>query len=171
MGFPQWCSGKDPPATQQTQETWVWSLGWEDPLEEDLATHSSILAWKIPWTEEPSRGAHVTLWSMRLQKVRHDWSNWAQMHKLSINSSSLWVVSYINWNYLKTRPQNFFSSKSFSTSLKKNLSISTLLTEYLLSTRCCLGALLWQKTWYSSQLTAHKWKRRNKPALWVNILI
>ena len=39
--------GKDPPATQ---ETWVRSLGWEDPLEKGKATHSSILAWKIPWT-------------------------------------------------------------------------------------------------------------------------
>ena len=35
------------------QETWVQFLGWEDPLEEDMATHSSILAWRIPWTEEP----------------------------------------------------------------------------------------------------------------------
>ena len=35
------------------QETWVPSLGWEDPLEEKIATHSSTLAWKIPWTEEP----------------------------------------------------------------------------------------------------------------------
>ena len=38
---------------QETQETWVQSLGWEDPLEEKMATCSSILAWKIPWTEEP----------------------------------------------------------------------------------------------------------------------
>ena len=37
------------------QETWVWSLGWEDPLEKEMATHSSTLAWKIPWMEEPSR--------------------------------------------------------------------------------------------------------------------
>ena len=35
------------------QETWVWSLGWEDPLEKEMATLSSILAWEIPWTEEP----------------------------------------------------------------------------------------------------------------------
>ena len=35
------------------QETWVQSLGWEDPLEREMATHSSILAWEIPWTEEP----------------------------------------------------------------------------------------------------------------------
>ena len=45
----QWV--KDLPAMQETQETLVWSLGWDDPLEEEMATHSSILAWKIPWTE------------------------------------------------------------------------------------------------------------------------
>ena len=45
----------------------VCSLGWEDPLEEGMATHSSILAWRIPWTEEPSG-----LWSIGLQRVRHD---------------------------------------------------------------------------------------------------
>ena len=48
-------------------ETWVQSLGWEDPLEEGMATHSSILAWRIQWTEEPGR-----LKSMRLQRVRHN---------------------------------------------------------------------------------------------------
>ena len=37
------------------QETWVWFLGWKDPLEKEMATHSSILAWRIPWTEEPGR--------------------------------------------------------------------------------------------------------------------
>ena len=42
---------KNPPAMQ---ETWVQSLGWEDPLEKGMVTHSSIHAWKIPWTEEPS---------------------------------------------------------------------------------------------------------------------
>ena len=36
------------------EETWVWSLGWEDPLEKGMATHSSIFAWRIPWIEEPS---------------------------------------------------------------------------------------------------------------------
>ena len=43
---------KNPPAMQ---ETWVWSLGWEDPLEKGMTTYSSILAWRIPWTEEPGR--------------------------------------------------------------------------------------------------------------------
>ena len=49
------------------RKTWVQSLGWEDPLEKEMATHSSILAWKIPWTEEPGR-----LQSMGLQRIRHD---------------------------------------------------------------------------------------------------
>ena len=56
---------KNPPAMR---ETWVQSLGWEDPLEKGTATHSSILAWRIPWTEEPGR-----LQSMGSHRVRHDW--------------------------------------------------------------------------------------------------
>ena len=51
------------------QETWVRSLGWEDPLEKEMATHSSILAWKIPWTEKPGR-----LQSMGSQRVGQDWA-------------------------------------------------------------------------------------------------
>ena len=49
------------------RETWVRSLGREDPLEKEMATHSSILAWKIPWMEEPGR-----LQSLGLQRVGHD---------------------------------------------------------------------------------------------------
>ena len=49
------------------RETWVRSLGQEDPLEKEMAAHSSILAWKIPWTEEPGR-----LQSMGSQRVGHD---------------------------------------------------------------------------------------------------
>ena len=55
---------KNLPAMQETQ---VRSLGWEDPLEEEMATHSSILAWKIPWTEEPDG-----LQSMEFQRMGHD---------------------------------------------------------------------------------------------------
>ena len=46
---------KNPPAMQETQEMWVRSLGQEDPLEKEMAAHSSILDWEIPWTEEPGR--------------------------------------------------------------------------------------------------------------------
>ena len=55
--------GKNPPAMQ---ETWVQFLDWEDSLEKEMATHSSIPAWRIPWTEEPGG-----LQSMELQRVRH----------------------------------------------------------------------------------------------------
>ena len=52
---------------QQMQETWVQSLGWEEPLEEEIAAYSSTLAKEIPWTEE-----NIELQSMGLQKVGHD---------------------------------------------------------------------------------------------------
>ena len=55
---------KNPPAMW---EIWVQSLGWEDPLEKGMATHSSILAWRIPWTEEPGG-----LQFMESQRVGHD---------------------------------------------------------------------------------------------------
>ena len=55
---------KNPPAMQ---ETWVLSLGWEEPQEKEVTTHSSILAWRIPWTEEPAR-----LQSTGSQRVGHD---------------------------------------------------------------------------------------------------
>ena len=55
------------PAVPETQEMQVRSLGWEDRLEEGLATYSNILAWIIPWTEEPGR-----LWSMGSQRVGYD---------------------------------------------------------------------------------------------------
>ena len=58
---------KNLPAMQKTQEAWVRFLGGEDLLEEEMATHSSILAWRIPWTEEPGG-----LQSMESQKVRHN---------------------------------------------------------------------------------------------------
>ena len=64
MGFPVAQMVENLPAVQ---ETWVQSLGQEYPLEKGMATHSSILAWRIPWTEEPGG-----LQSMGLQRVRHD---------------------------------------------------------------------------------------------------
>ena len=66
---------KNLPAMQETQEMRIQSLGWEDPLEEGTATYPSILAWKIPQTEEPGG-----LWSMKSQRVGHDWNNWAHTH-------------------------------------------------------------------------------------------
>ena len=65
-GFPGGPDGKNSFAMQ---ETWVRSLSWEDPVEKGMATHSSILAWRIPWTGEPGR-----LRSMGLHRVGHDWT-------------------------------------------------------------------------------------------------
>ena len=69
----QW---KNPPAMQEPQETWVWSLGQEGPLEEGTATYCSILAWRILWTEEPGR-----LQSLGVTK------SWTQLRRLSSSSS------------------------------------------------------------------------------------
>ena len=67
--FPSGSVVKNQPAVQETQEMLIRSLSWKDPLEEEMTTHSSILAWRIPWTVEPGG-----LQSIRLQKVRHDWT-------------------------------------------------------------------------------------------------
>ena len=67
LGLPGGSAVKNSPAMQEMQETQVQSLGQEDPLEKGMATHSSILAWEIPWTEE-----HGGLQSIGLQRVRHD---------------------------------------------------------------------------------------------------
>ena len=58
---------------QETRETWVWSLSWEDSLEEGMATHSSILDWRIPWTEEPGG-----LESVGSHRGRYDWNELAR---------------------------------------------------------------------------------------------
>ena len=67
MGFPGGSEVKNPPAMQETQEMQVQSPGHEGSLEERIATHSSILAWKIPWTEESDE-----LQTIVSQRVRHD---------------------------------------------------------------------------------------------------
>ena len=72
LGFPGGSAVKKSPAMQEPQEMWVRSLGREDPLKEGMATHSGILAWRIPWTEEPGG-----LPSTGLERVRHNWNNLA----------------------------------------------------------------------------------------------
>ena len=76
LGVQRDCTGfsggsvvKNLPAMQETQETQVWSLNWEDPLENEMATHPGMLAWRIPWTEELSG-----LQSLGLQRVGHKWA-------------------------------------------------------------------------------------------------
>ena len=76
---------KNPSARQETQEIWVWSLGWEKSLEESMATHSSILARRIPWTEEPGG-----LLSIGLHRVGHHWNSWAHTHTGSVEILNEW---------------------------------------------------------------------------------
>ena len=87
---------KNPPAMQETK---VWSLGQEFPLEKEMATHSSILAWRIPWTEESGRHQ-----SMGSQRVAYDWTTNTQTHthimkkrlnKLSIEDMYLNIIKTI----------------------------------------------------------------------------
>ena len=70
-------------------ETWVQSLGREDPLEKEMATHSSILAWKIPWTEDPGR-----LQSMGSQRVGHDWATFFLSYVTDLQSHLVLVLTY-----------------------------------------------------------------------------
>ena len=70
------------------QETQVQFLGWEDPLEKDMATHTSIFAWRITWTEEPGR-----LQSMGSQRAGHDLeTKWYNSSSLSEDRGSVWGV-------------------------------------------------------------------------------
>ena len=73
------------------QETWVRSLGWEDPLEKEMTTHSSTLAWKIPWTEEPGR-----LQSMGSLRVGHDWVT--SLHF----TATIFLVAQEPWSFSTT---------------------------------------------------------------------
>ena len=66
------------------QEPWVQFLGWEDPLEKEMAIHSSTLAWKIAWTEEPDKPQ-----SMGSQRVGHDWAT--SLHFTSLHSLVAWA--------------------------------------------------------------------------------
>ena len=78
------------------QENWVWSLCWEDPLENGTATHSSLLAWRIPWTDDCGR-----LQSTGSQRVRHGWATFTfalQADSLpSAPPGKSYIISYVNW--------------------------------------------------------------------------
>ena len=79
-------------------ENWVWSLGQVDLLEKEMATYSSTLAWKIPWTEEPSR-----LQSMGSQRVGHDWATLLSLFTFISRSRPLdhgFCIFQLNWNSL-----------------------------------------------------------------------
>ena len=103
----------------ETKETQVWSLGQEDSLEKGMATHTSILAWKIPWTEEPDK-----LLSMGSQSVRQDWATSLHLWIWEINPSRElkfnWMSLYSDpcpRALLKTTELSAFPSVQFSHSV------------------------------------------------------
>ena len=83
---------------QEMQKMWVQSLGPKDPLEEEMAIHSSILAWKIPWIEEPG-GLQST--ELQLQGVRHNWvTEHACTHRMDLKLIRRPWDERIIWDYL-----------------------------------------------------------------------
>ena len=98
--FPGGSAIKNSPAMKATR---VPSLGQEYPLEKDMATHSSILAWRIPWTEEPGG-----LQSMGSQRVRHEWSDWACPLRTDICS-----LKYV-FHALHKEVQHFGAGRNFT---------------------------------------------------------
>ena len=93
------------------QETWVQSLGQEDPLEKGMATHSRIFVWRISWTEEPGR-----LPSMGLQRVGHNWTHFLKVWpKFISNLITLWsdTTERLNWTKLMVREWGICSAYSF----------------------------------------------------------
>ena len=119
-------SVKNPPAMQ---ETWVQSLGWEDPLEKGLATHSSILAWRIRWIEEPDR-----LQSMGSQRVGHYWTT--LIHSLTHSFTLSLYFFILLWSDIYFPVSQFFISGGQSI----GTSVLTLLFCYIkqLSLLLCL---------------------------------
>ena len=102
--LPWWLSVKNLPAMQKMQEMGVWSLGWEDPLEEGMAIHSSILVWRIPWTEKTGE-----LQGIELQGIGHDWSDWACMQAYR---TIVWVLYKYN-GQCEVRGESFSTLENF----------------------------------------------------------
>ena len=129
------------PAMQETQ---VWSLGWEDPLEKEMATHSSILAWKIPWTEEPGG-----LQSKGLQRVKHDWvtghqqqqafniRHSAQAHQYTNAHTQIHTYSSLTWDF-GCKLQNQHESDDLLIYIKYREQKSTLIDQDILKTTCVI---------------------------------
>ena len=106
---------------QETQEMLVWSLGWEDPLEEEMAIHSSILAWKIPWTDEPGG-----LQSMGPQRVGYNWGtlegNGSPLQYSCLENprdGGAWWAAVYGVTQSRTRLKWLSSSSSFYNNNKK----------------------------------------------------
>ena len=89
-----WLPGGSDGKAPAMQETWVQSLGHEDPVEKEMATHSSTLAWKIPGLEEPGK-----LQSMGLQRVGHNWATWLDHCPPASLEQFSQLLRYCLWDY------------------------------------------------------------------------
>ena len=122
LEIPNGSAVKNLPAMKEGWEMQVRSLGWEVPLEEEMATHCSILAWEIPWTKEPGG-----LLSIGWQRVRHDWLS-ACAHTLYLSIYlPIYLSTYLSTIYIalyhSTHPAKKISVKD-NYILQENLSIS-----------------------------------------------
>ena len=103
---------------------WVPSLGQEDPLEEGMATQSSTLPWRIPWTEEPG-----SLQPIGLQRVRHNWSDLARMHTtISTQLCYLWIEKGASFRCQLDFPDHKFQLKAYSSHTSLHCSPATTTT-------------------------------------------
>ena len=93
LGFIGGSDGKESVCNAQTQ---LQSLGWEDPLEKGMVTHSSVLAWRILWTEEPGG-----LQSMELQSVGHDWATKMSLYCILLRLKMILDIISISFNFLR----------------------------------------------------------------------
>ena len=112
------------------QETWVRSLGWEDPLEKDMATHSSILAWRISWTEEAGR-----LLSIGYQRVRHNWvTNFYYFHFQNPNLSQIKIINN-RTIWPRKKAEKYLSNPFLYFSISKiyNINITNIVSVHILT--------------------------------------
>ena len=98
-GLAWWLSDKESSCNAGNERDWVRSLGREDPLEESMANHSSILAWIIPWTEEPGRLQSA----IGSQRVGGDWGNLALMQEVEKRNMPVrFVLNNLKFNYRRS---------------------------------------------------------------------
>ena len=139
------------------QKAWVQSLGWKDPLVKGMATHSSILAWRIPWKEEPGR-----LQSMGLHRIRYDWlTNTSVYRYITIKSRTHVTQSVlrvpISWIFSKSGDSVWqkdvsFRIKSATATVelrpqRKHMDHGVLIFPRHVEVRSAHCALLWREFW------------------------
>ena len=139
-----------------TQETWVWSRGWEDSLEKGTATHSSILVWRIPWTEEPGG-----LESMGSQRVGHDWATFTLLGPRDRRAGTCfkgWLQCPFLQDALGTLPHYRLEELCLPTTVKSECSqIKYQHKNNICSFNKVLAHLLWDKTLFE-ELERQWWR-------------